>query len=196
MQRTWQLKLDWDDSLPGGLLEGWTRWKEKLLLLNHLSIPRCYFSGGCSRDASFEPYHFSDASEYDYGTVCSLRKESGDGTVGSTFIMAKSRCAPLQYVSVPTLERQAATIAARVHRLVSSEVNLEISASFFWTDSKVTLQYVKNESRRFKTYVANRVCVSQPSQWRYCPSFLNPAGDASRGLTVPLRLNSASVVDI
>ena len=40
MQRTWQLKLDWDDSpLPGGLLEGCRRWKEKLLLLNHLSIP-------------------------------------------------------------------------------------------------------------------------------------------------------------
>ena len=122
--------------------------------------------------------------------MCYLRKESGDGTVGSTFIMVKSRCAPLQYVSVPTLELQAATIAARVHRLVSSEINLEISASFFSTDSKVTLQYVKNESRRFKTYVANRVCVSQPSQWRCCPSFLNPAGDASRGLTVHQLLTS------
>ena len=39
MQRTWQLKLDWDDSLPEGLLEGWARWKEELLLLNHLSTP-------------------------------------------------------------------------------------------------------------------------------------------------------------
>ncbi|XP_044165822.1 uncharacterized protein LOC122949828 [Acropora millepora] len=144
MQRTWQLKLDWDDSLPEGLLEGWARWKEELLFLNHLSTPRCYFSGGCSRDASFELHHFSDASEYGYGTVCYLRKESGDGTVESAFIMAKSRCAPLQYVSVPRLQLQAATIAARVHRLVSSEINLEISASFFWRDSQVTLQYRKS----------------------------------------------------
>ncbi|KAK2558598.1 Uncharacterized protein P5673_018777 [Acropora cervicornis] len=80
MQRNWQLKLDWDDSLPEGLLEGWARWKEELLFLNHLSTPRCYFSGGCSSDASFELHHFSDASEYGYGTVCYLRKESGDGT--------------------------------------------------------------------------------------------------------------------
>ncbi|XP_068716398.1 uncharacterized protein [Montipora foliosa] len=97
MQKTWQLQLDWDDSLPEGLLEGWTRWKEEPLLLNHLSIPRCYFSGdqpfwlepiwnppprnpgyALSRDASFELHHFSDASEYGYGTVCYLRKESGD----------------------------------------------------------------------------------------------------------------------
>ena len=42
--------------------------------------------------------------------------------------------------------------------------------------------------------MANRVCeirsVSQPSQWRYCPSFLNPADDASHGLTVHQLLTS------
>ena len=72
--------------------------------------------------ASFELHHFSDASEYGYGTVSYLRKQSGDGTVQSTFIMAKGRYAPLQYVSVPRLEFQAATIAALVHRLISCEI--------------------------------------------------------------------------
>ena len=73
MQRTWQLKLDWDDSLPVGLLEGWTRWKEEPLLLNHLSLPRCYLSGSFFLGASFELHHFDDASEYGYGTVSNLR---------------------------------------------------------------------------------------------------------------------------
>ena len=91
MQKTWQLKLDWDVSLPVSLLEGWIRRKEELLLLNHLSLTRCYLSGGCSRDASFELHHFDDASEYVYGTVSKLRKVSGDQTVECTFIMAKSR---------------------------------------------------------------------------------------------------------
>ena len=49
------------------------------------------------------------------------------------------------------------------------------------------MQYINNESRRFKTYVANRVSeikeVSKPSQWRPCPGLLNPADDASRGLS-------------
>ena len=71
--------------------------------------------------------------------------------------MAKSRTAPLQYVSVPTLELQAATIAVRVHCLIRKEIDVPISSSFFWTDLKITLQYINNESRRFKTYVANRV---------------------------------------
>ncbi|XP_068691569.1 uncharacterized protein [Montipora foliosa] len=125
MQKTWQLKLDWNVSLPVSLLEGWIRWKEELLLLNHLSLTRCYLSGGCSRDASFELHHFDDASEYVYGTVSMSRKVSGDQTVESTFIMAKSRRKNKQYVSVIRLELQAATIAAQVHRLISSEANLE-----------------------------------------------------------------------
>ena len=194
MQKTWQLKLSWDEQLPEDLLKGWQKWKEDLALLSHVSIPRCYFRGGCSLDASFQLHHFSDASEYGYGTVSYLRKETKDGTVNCSFIMAKSRTAPLQYVSVPRLELQAATIAARVHRLVLNELDLEISSTFFWTDSKVTLQYIKNESRRFKTYVANRVSeirdVSHPSQWRHCPGSVNPADDASRGLTTHQLLSS------
>ena len=48
------------------------------------------------------------------------------------------------------------------------------------------MQYIKNESKRFQTYVANRVVeireVTTPDQWRHCPGRINPADDASRGL--------------
>ena len=41
------------------------------------------------------------------------------------------------------------------------------------------LRYLESESRRYKTYVANRVSEIQralePWQWRYVPSELNPA---------------------
>ena len=38
LQRTWQLKLHWDEKLPEDLLKDWNRWKEHLTLLNHVSI--------------------------------------------------------------------------------------------------------------------------------------------------------------
>ena len=164
------------------------------MFLSQVSIPRCYFPGGCSTSASFQLHHFSDASEYGYGTVSYLRKEAEDGTVTCSFIMAKSRTAPLQYVSVPRLELQAATIAVHAHAMILKEIDLDISLTFFWTDSKITLQYISNESRRFKTYVANRVSeirdVSKPTQWRHCPGSLNPADDASRGFSVHQLLSS------
>ena len=115
-----------------------------MTLLNHVTIPRCYFLGGCSLDATFQLHHFSDASEVGYGTVSYLRRETVDGRVDSSFIMAKSRTALLQFVFVPRLELQAATIAIRMHRLILKEIDLVMSASFFWTDSKITLQYNNN----------------------------------------------------
>ena len=56
----------------------------------------------------------------------------------------------------------------------------------FYTDSKVILGYICNESRRFHIYVANRVQairkISFPDQWRYVESSNNPADLATRGL--------------
>jgi len=45
-----------------------------------------------------------------------------------------------------------------------------------------------NTTSRFHTFVANRLAVindgSQPTQWRYVPSNLNPADSVTRGLTI------------
>ena len=91
LRKTWQLKLHWDEKLPEDLLKDWNKWK----LLNHVSMPRSYFPGVCSLDATFQLHHFSDASEVGYGTVSYLRRETVDGRVYCSFIMAKSRTAPL-----------------------------------------------------------------------------------------------------
>ena len=56
--------------------------------------------------------------------------------------------------------------------------------SYFWTDSTTVLRYIRNESRAFKTFVANRVAFirnnSSLSQWFYVPSSSNPADKATR----------------
>ena len=54
--------------------------------------------------------------------------------------------------------------------------------------SKVVLGYIGNQTRRFFTYVANRVekirSVSSPQQWTFVTTHLNPADDGTRGLPV------------
>ena len=50
----------------------------------------------------------------------------------------------------------------------------------------ITLNYIKNENRRFQTFVANRVSeireLTHPDQWKHCPGKINPADDVSCGL--------------
>ncbi|XP_044184754.1 uncharacterized protein LOC122964893 [Acropora millepora] len=56
------------------------------------------------------------------------------------------------------------------------------------------LRYIKNERKRFHTFVANRIAVirdgSHPDQWRHVAGYLNPGDDLSRGLSAEALLNS------
>ena len=88
-------------------------------------------------------------------------------------------------ITIPRLELQAATLSVRIFQVCREELTYKIDRVVFWTDSQTTLQYIKNESKRFHNYVADRIAeireITKPDQQRHCPGKLNPADDASRG---------------
>ena len=87
-------------------------------------------------------------------------------------------------ISIPRPELQAATLSVKMYRVVVDELTYKISKTTFWLDSQTTLQYIKNEPKRFQAYVANRVAeireVTSPDQWRRYP-----------GTTLPMTLHVA-----
>lgn len=75
-------------------------------------------------------------------------------------------------VSIPHLELSTTTISVRVDKMWRRELEMQLSEKLiFWTDSMTVLRYVKNESRRFHTFVANRIGMirdgSIPDLWRH-----------------------------
>ena len=102
-----------------------------------------------------------------------------------SFLTGKSRNASIKSTSIPRLELQGALLAARIDLAVKSELDFQFDKVIFWSDSTITLNYIK-ESRRVQTYVANRVNeireLTHLDQWRHCPGRINPADDVSRGL--------------
>ena len=100
----------------------------------------------------------------------------------------KSRNAPIKSLSIPRLELQGALLAGRIDSAVRRELEFSFEKVIFWTDSMIVRNYIRNESRRFQTYVANRVTeireLTFPHQWRHCPGAINPADYASRGLRI------------
>ena len=186
MQILWRRKVPWDQPISGEILMKWEKWKSYLPLLENLSVLRCYFSRLDHEGVRLQLHHFCDTSEAGYGTASYLRVEYPDGLIECAFVTGKSRNAPIKSVSIPRLELQGVLLAARMDSAVRNELDLNFEKVVFWTDSMIVLNYIKNESRRFQTYVANRVTeireLTHPDQWRHCAGMINPADDASRDL--------------
>ena len=180
--------LGWDDQIPGPCKQKWEAWLKDLPKLEQFEIPRCFKPPNCSDIQRCELHHFSDASSQGYGAVSYLRQIDVHGQVHCSLIMAKSRLAPLKAMTIPRMELSAAVLATRLDRMIKQEVDMAIYSSTFWTDSTCVLRYIENKDKRFQIFVANRVSAildqSTATQWRYVETTLNPADEASRGMTV------------
>ncbi|XP_041926339.1 uncharacterized protein LOC121690066 isoform X1 [Alosa sapidissima] len=176
---------EWDTPLPEDKLRKWEAWRNSLQDLRHFHISRMY-TGICPTKAERVELHvFSDASVKAIGAVAYLRAIQGD-TVDVGFVMAKAKLAPQSDPTIPRLELCAAVLAVEIAERIQDELDLKLDATKFYTDSKVVLGYIYNQSRRFYVYVHNRVLrIRQstiPEQWHYVNTEDNPADLASRSV--------------
>ena len=101
--------------------------------------------------------------------------------------MSRSRVAPLKKITVPRLELLAALVLARLINFVKTSLQLgENVPCFCWSDSKVTLAWIRGDPLKWKTFVMNR-CIEIQSltkaiNWNYIPTLDNPADLISRGM--------------
>ena len=186
MQKLWMLQLEWDDDLKGEERLQWEMWLQELPNLRKVCIDRCLLPNGEQTEQK-QVHVFCDASTNAFGAVAYLRATSSDRTHHTSFIMSKTRVAPVKQLSIVRLELQAAVLAVRLVDALLREIpSLAQAKVTYWGDSKVVLGYINNESRRFNTFVANRVAeihdLSKREQWRHCPGAINPADKCTRGV--------------
>ncbi|KAK3743580.1 hypothetical protein QZH41_001384 [Actinostola sp. cb2023] len=178
--------LGWDDPLPEKFLNRWQGWKDDLLNLEGVSVPRCYRPKEFGAARRAELHAFSDASQDAVAAAVYLRIFNENNDVTVTLVYGQAKVAPVRSTSIPRLELCGAVMATQAVAKVLKEIDLEIAEVVYYTDSQVVLGYITNESRRFYVYVANRVqairSLTSPDQWRYVESAKNPADPATRGV--------------
>ena len=89
---------------------------------------------------------------------------------------------------MPRLELLAAVVGLHIAGTLSKKLNVSSSDVVYWSDSSDVLHWIHNTSRKFKPFVAHRVgeiqTHSNPSQWHYVPTAVNPADLLTRGKSV------------
>ncbi|GFQ94720.1 uncharacterized protein TNCT_589101 [Trichonephila clavata] len=171
--------------------------RSEVVSAERLRIAKAFCAGEKDKNKTIDEstttlHMFSDASGKAFAACVFLRIEC-DNKVKIKLVQAKSRVAPLKKdpitktkneMSIPKLELLAAVIGTRLVQSVKTSLNIHSIQTFYWTDSKVVLCWIKN-SGTWKTFVRNRIkeihSSSSKEDWYYVPSQMNAADIASRG---------------
>lgn len=150
--------------------------------LSNIAVPRCL---RLVNPQTTELHLFSDASKVAFASAAYLVCQYQDNTPSSCLVVSKSHVSPVKAMPIPRLELMGAVLSTRLAQNVLKVISVD--RVVFWTDSENVWYWVRNQSREFKPFVANRIGkiqrTTRPKQWPHIPGTLNPADLPTRGLS-------------
>ncbi|XP_065088427.1 uncharacterized protein LOC135709909 [Ochlerotatus camptorhynchus] len=189
LQEIWRSGVNWDEPIKSEQWEKWQTWLRVLPQVETVSVPRCYrMKTGIGERNVIQLHVFVDASENGFAAVAYLRFEE-QGIVECALVGAKTKVAPLRFVSIPRLELQAAVIGARLANKIMESHKLTPVQRFFWTDARDVLCWLNSDHRKYNQFVVVRISemqeLTEPNEWNWIPSKLNVADDATKWQKLP-----------
>lgn len=101
LQELCKKKLGWDERIEEEELKRWKDWLADLPRLSEIAVSRCFKPLGVGDVVLVQLHHFSDASQGAYRTASYLRLVYVHGNIHCSFIIGKSRLAPLRSITIP-----------------------------------------------------------------------------------------------
>ncbi|CAG9137748.1 unnamed protein product [Plutella xylostella] len=193
VQELWTNGTEWDQKVDEKTCKKWLDIQNNLKQLENINIPRWYW---ITDKNDIELHGFSDASEKAYGAVIYCRVKFND-CYHVTLVQAKSKVAPKkQKTTLPRLELCAALLLTKLMGKVQTSLKCPDASIYCWTDSMITLGWIKGEAERWQTFVANRVSdikkLLPNVSWNHVVSGDNPADIVSRGIE-PQKLETCTL---
>ncbi|XP_065077337.1 uncharacterized protein LOC135700687 [Ochlerotatus camptorhynchus] len=187
LQEIWRTSVGWDDPIEDLQFEKWLKWLAVFPDMRLVEVPRCYRSL-TSVEAEVEMHTFVDASENGFAAVVYLRFREGN-VIECALAGAKTRVAPLKFLSIPRSELQAALLGVRLADTILASLSIKIYKRYFWTDSKDVLCWLASDHRRYSQFVAFRVSEilesTDVNEWRWVPTKQNVADEGTKRTRVP-----------
>lgn len=188
MQHLTKLGLGWDSEISSADKAACEKLLKALPNLNDIAIPRRFISADFRSVLYSAQLHvFADASVTGIGVACYLRMCFDNEYFAVSFLLGKSRVAPVKMMTIPRLELCAALVAARLAKFLEREIDLNIEKTVLWSDSTVVLSYLRDTSKRRPIFETNRIRLIRQyfpvENWRWVNTESNPADVFSRGVS-------------
>ena len=184
--------VSWDDDIPDNLKKKWFNIIDNVKQNEKVVIHRCYYLHDFNDPIVKNEIHgFSDASEVAYGCCIYIKYITQSGNIGLSLVTSKSRIIPnKKKFTIPRLELLGNYILSRLVVSVLNAFNKEIVIDnvYCYSDSQISLAWIKAVEKEFKVFVQNRVVDIRknvnPDNWFYCRTYDNPADIITRFKTI------------
>ena len=131
LQQLCEQNVKWDEPIDETAAESLEYWKANIQKLCDIKIPRCFRKKGCMKIKHSSLHYSSDANETGYGVVAYIRIVRENGEIFCNIVMAKSRVAPLKFMSAPRLELTAGALAVKIAVQLREELGMEVHDEVF-----------------------------------------------------------------
>ncbi|XP_065652958.1 uncharacterized protein LOC136080271 [Hydra vulgaris] len=182
-------KLDWYDKLPSEIHQRWLAYLKGLEVISSITVPRYCFKEQ-DEIAKYVTLHgFSDNSQVAYSAVIYAQVKTKEGWM-SKLITSKTKVAPIKKLTIPRLELLGCLLIANLMHKVVQEFKdvLIVEKTCYWTDSELSLSWIKNSKRDWKLWVQHRVSkiqeLSNKNDRSHIEGENNPADIPTRDLNL------------
>ena len=122
-------------------------------MLGYLTKPRCYFTDPFDQ---IELHMFGDSSQDVFCAVAFFRAQlASSHQTELVLVFGAARIAPMEALSIPKLDLQAALLATRLNEEILKGLTFKVTDIFTWTVSTTILQWL-NFCNKLPVFVINQ----------------------------------------
>ena len=146
--------LSWTDPVPPDCRKDWIDLFHTMNQLKSIQITRCILPEETVKLPRFRVIVVADAAAKSCGCAIYAGVEEPDGNYSCSLILAKSK---MVHGTIPRNELEGVVLSAEASLMVQRALRDSMDSIRFYTDSRIVVCWVLNQSKRLRMWAFNRV---------------------------------------